>query len=123
MDKVLDKFERLAWDATYAVCILGNPESRDFELVDIGPKPLTEERRRKMSERGLGFLGVLGIVGGVPRAALAVELDPVTQSALVQSFLQRIEDAINTVEKAAKGDSAEFLQRLYKIPDNRSEMN
>jgi hypothetical protein len=119
---MLDKFQQLAWDATYAVCILGNPEASDFELVELGTTPLTEEHRRRLSERGMGFVGVFGIVNGVPHVALAVPLDERATSALSQALVQRSEDAINAVEEAI-GDSTEFLKRLYTLPDNRHGAN
>jgi hypothetical protein len=118
----LDKFEHLAFHATYAVCILANSTASDFELIDLGPERLNEEQRRKLSERGMEFIGVIGIVAGVPRVALAVPLDPPTTSALSHAFVQRIEDAINGVERAA-GDGAEWMQRLYNLPYDRHGAN
>jgi hypothetical protein len=116
----MDKFEQLAWDATYSAGLLGN--GTEFELVDIPLKSLSEQLI-KWQSKNFGFIGIIGIVNGRPKVALALPLDDATISALSAAFVQRIESAINAVEKVAAGDSAEFLQRLHALPDDRSEMN
>jgi hypothetical protein len=92
---VMDKFEALASASQFSVGILGNPETSDFALVDLGPKPLPENLRRDFTKRGLYFLGVAGIVQGTPQTALAEPLDDADTSALAQAFLQHLEHTLN----------------------------
>ncbi len=113
----MDKFEQLVAAAQFPVCILGNLRS-DFELVDLQSEPMSEDAKRDLSKRGMCFVGVIGLVEGVPRVALAEPLDAMTATALSQAFVQRIEDKINGI-LAPKGDSVEFLDRLYMLPDTR----
>jgi hypothetical protein len=114
----MDKFQQLTFDATFSVCILANPEKGDYELADLD---LSNERVHTLKERGMEFCGVLGIVKGRPRFALALPVTDAIVSALLQAFVQKFEDAINGLG-GSMGDSAEFLQRLYELPDYR-ELN
>jgi excisionase family DNA binding protein len=104
----MDKFQQLVLSATYAVCVVGNTQGIEFELLDVWTGAQLEIIRARR-----GFIGVIGLVGGVPRAALAVLLDDVTISALSQAFVQRIEDAISALEQAVVLQTgAAILRRL-----------
>jgi hypothetical protein len=117
----MDKFQQLAWDSTYAVGIVADPKASNFELIELGPEQ-SEARSRELSERGMVFVGVIGIVNGLPRASLAVPLDPMALITLSQAFIHRIEDKINGVSKCF-GDSNEWMTHLYNLPDTRNEVN
>jgi hypothetical protein len=119
--KNLDQFEQIAFDAEICTVIMGN--GTDFELVSTNGKPVTQETAREFQQKGFEFYGVIGLVGFVPRIALALPLDAMTIAALSKAFLGQIEGAITKLEKAITGDSAAFLQTLYNLPDNREEMN
>lgn len=80
----LDKFEVVARDAQFALVLLCNESTSDFELVE--PEPVPTERARSFAERGLSFAGILGVVGGKPAVALALELDAATEGAIVEAF-------------------------------------
>jgi hypothetical protein len=109
-----DKFEQLAFDAELSVAILGNPETSDFELLDVSRLPLSEDQRSRISERGMCFVGVMGIVRGFPRVALDTPLDEPTTTALAQAFIRHIEVT------AARELETQFLGRLYQLPDTRN---
>jgi hypothetical protein len=117
----LDKFEQLACDATYSAGILGN--GTEYELVDMPLKKSEEQLTKESQSKNFGFIGIIGIVGGRIKVALALPLDEMTIDALSQAFAQRIDEAISTVEKAMTGDSTQFLQRLHDLQDNREGMN
>jgi hypothetical protein len=108
-----DKFEQLASDAELAVAILGNPETSDFELIDLAPGPLTHDRN-SLHERRMVFIGVMGIVRGFPRFALDTPLDAATTTALAQAFVRHVEVT------AARELETAWLGRLYQLPDTRN---
>jgi len=88
----LDKFERAAMESAFTVCILGNPQTGDFALVDpeLGPTP------EYLFGRGLCFIGVVGIdPDGRPRVELAEPLDDETASAIGQAFVQHVKGKIS----------------------------
>jgi hypothetical protein len=109
-----DKFEQLVFDAQLAVAILGNPETSDFELLAVSRLPLSEDQRSRVSERGMFFIGVMGIVQGFPRVALVPPLDEPTTTALAQAYVRFIEQEANRELETA------FLGRLYQLPDTRT---
>ncbi len=119
--RILDKFEYIAAHASYACCILGNLQTSDFELLDFGQLPLAKHTEQELfSERGMRFIGIMGLVDGVSRVALSEPLDDPTAKALSLAFVQRVEDIINA-KLAPKDDSLDWLNRLYQLPDTRRE--
>ncbi len=123
----MDKFEQLSEAASYAVAIFGNPARGDYALYDLTkgtPYPVAGNQR-EIAEGAFVFCGVMGIVRGVPRTALALELDPWAYTALSQAFCERIEAAVTKVEgtlaltTAPGDDSEEWLFRLYNLKDPR----
>jgi hypothetical protein len=114
MQAQYDKFEQLVFDAQLAVAILGNPQTSDFELLSISRLPLSEDQLTRVSERQMFFAGVMGIVKGFPRSALATPLDAATTTALAQAYVRFIEQEANRELETA------FLGRLYQLPDTRN---
>jgi hypothetical protein len=111
-----DKFEAIAGYAAHPVCILGNLQTSDFELVDVSESaPLSEEAENEIRRRGLHFIGALGIVKGKPRTALDEPLDEATIFAISAAYFQYVTEA----NRKPKGDSAAFLARLFQLPDER----
>lgn len=86
----LDKFEAIAHDAQFPVCILGNPQTSEYALIDL-EKPLP---KTLLDERGMYFIGAIGIVDGAPRVALNEPLEDATISRLSQAYLRHIADAL-----------------------------
>lgn len=86
--RTLDKFEQIAADAEYAFVILANLDTDDMQFVDLTPVPA--DTARAFAERGLGFVGVVGWVGGHPRVALEVELDSETIQRMTEAFVQYV---------------------------------
>lgn len=104
----MDKFEQLVSGSQYAVAILGNPSLDSFELLDLAAVPANVAAN--LTQRNMGFLGVIAIVHGVPRLALVAPLDHETTSALSRAFAQRVDAAFNGVA---------WLTELYSLPDMR----
>ena len=89
--RVLDKFEKLVFDADIAAAILGNPLTAEYHLVDVDP---ASPDVQKLLGRDLYFLGVCGLVSGKPQTALTEPLDDDVVQALAVTFVKRIEDAL-----------------------------
>ena len=85
---MMDKFQQIAADAEYAVVILANLGTRDFQLVDV--QPVAEDTARTFAGRGLSFLGCIGLVKGQPRVAVDEELDAESIAHLTQAFLAHL---------------------------------
>jgi hypothetical protein len=113
-----DRFEKLLGDAQLAVYILGNPRTSDFELVDKST-PLTDERRSALTARGMEFLGVAGLVDGVPQTQLDAPLDKGSVEGLSRAFLAHIGHLLNAEAAATKSDAVQWLADLYSANDPR----
>jgi hypothetical protein len=114
-----DKFEQIAFEAQLAVCVLANEGVTDIELVNLRSVPLPTAR--DFTGRNLHFLGVIGIVQGVPRTALAEPLDPVRISALSAAFIAYCEVLLDAgLEQQRKGDEVDWLNRLMSLEDPRN---
>jgi hypothetical protein len=127
-----DRFEQLALDAQLAVGILGNPTTSEFALIDLtGPDPLPDFRG-EIALRGFCFIGVAGLVLGVPRTALAVPLDNAEEDKLSQAYIRHVtgvrDGRIHAATPSAPtraivpgDDSEQFLWRLWSLKDPRPE--
>lgn len=93
-----DKFSRLLAESRFSMFILGNGATSDYTLAPA--RPLPEAVRRDFTKRGLTFVGILGVVDGQPRSALAVPLTDTTIARLSQEFIRRA---------MADKDAAEWL--------------
>jgi hypothetical protein len=124
----MDQFHQITETASYAVAIFGNPARGDFALFDLTkgtPFPV-EDIQREIAERAFCFCGVMGIVQGVPRTALAEPLGEYTVTALSRAFIERVGAAVTAVEgtetavlAAPVDDSIGWCERLYWLPDTR----
>ena len=110
--KTLDKFEQLATDSTLTAVILGNPGLTDFELIP--PEPLSAEAQAAFHSRDFGFIGVVGVVGGKFRTALAVPLDDATADALAAAFVQYVVAKLKLNTK-----DVTWFENLWALPDSR----
>ena len=98
----LDKFDQLITDSELAACILGNPATLDFEMVNLDPGvALPDGLRDAVTIRGLYFLGTVGIVQGVPRTALAESLNRCAMSLLADAFIDHLEAVANVALECA----------------------
>jgi hypothetical protein len=107
----MTRFEELVSKAQYALCVVGNPSTDQYELLDF---PLPDEAG--LIERGMVFVGVLALVEWVPRSALAMPLGGDVIKRLSDSFTERLLAAART---KSEGDSVGWLARLHEVPDPR----
>jgi hypothetical protein len=82
-EKGMDRFSQLALDAELVLFILGNEATGDWELADPA------DTARTYSERGLIFGGLCGIVNGVPRVVLELELPDPALKAVGEELVRR----------------------------------
>ena len=85
---MLDKFTQLASEAAFSVCIFRDVPTSEFVLAHVSPSLAT---RQEMGERGLAFVGVAGILRGVPTTKLDEPLGASETSAIAQALVAHIE--------------------------------
>lgn len=120
----MDKFETLISTSQVAAAVLANLETGIYELIPLavlGIDPPADHAARKAL--GLGFAGVLTLQqDGQLRSALAVPLDDDVIVMLAQAFSGVVAAQLTQMPKPApKGDSVEWLRKLYDVPDHRKE--
>jgi hypothetical protein len=115
----MDKFEQIITGAQFPTAIIGNRTLSEFELVDMDGK-LPLEQLKQLADRGFWYVGAIGLIQGTPRIALNGPLDPQTMTALAHAFTRRVADTLNGLLQP-KGDSVEWLGRLYQLPDTRTD--
>ncbi len=121
--RVLDKEEQLVWDAQLSVCIMGNGDGTEFELLNNGPEPaLTDEFLADLKSRGLEYLGVIGIVDGRVRVALAEPLDAdvitLLSAAFVRHAMAVFQDRLRVKLKSTDA-AVQWCRSLFEKPDTR----
>lgn len=83
----MDKYTELLYESQFTRFVFGNNATSDYVLADA--LPLSDDSQREVERRALTFVGVIGVVQGRPKSALAVELDAATINALSQTFVQQ----------------------------------
>ena len=103
--------------AQFPVAVLGNSQTSDFELIDLGPSgplPLSADLAFQMRSRGLYFIGTVCLDNGVPRSALEHPLDAVSVQALSAAYIRHVSVALDNALEVAE------LRRLHTLTDGRS---
>jgi hypothetical protein len=117
-----DRFQQIAFDAQISAVILGNQDERTFVLIALGSEP-TPEDISHLAGSGFGFVGVTGVVDGVPRTEFAVELDAASLSVIAQAWIQYLAGVVTAKlhppTPQPVDDSIPFLERLYALNDAR----
>jgi hypothetical protein len=80
----------------FPVAILGNLETRTFELIQLLDIP--PDLHQMIEKRNLCFVGFVGIVDGVPRSALELPIDSAAVADILAAYLQIIETEMNRLE-------------------------
>lgn len=93
----MDKFSQLLSESSFSRLILGCESTSDFLLVE--DRPWSDELQRDIRQRGLCWLGVIGIVNGQPRSALAAPMNAETIERLSQEFVHLATASTNAVEQ------------------------
>ena len=116
-----DKFEQIAGYARLAVGIVGNPTTSEFALVDLsGAGPVPDFQGE--AQRGFCFIGVVGMVQGVPLIALTGPLDNAALDALSQAYIRHVECVLEgpSGPQTPGDDSERWLWRLWSLKDPRN---
>jgi len=104
--------------ASIAVSIFASQDFTDYFFLAVKPVPTTETELEaasaQLAGKGLGWVGVIGMVDDMPQVSLEhVPDDPGCLSALSAAFV-RYCNSLTT------GDEVEWLERLYALPDVRN---
>jgi hypothetical protein len=115
--RLLDKFELLAGFGTFPHVVLGNPSTREFELIDLERVPLDPHTAADIKSRGLGFCATFAVIDGQFRSELAVSLDADTMDALATSYAHLV---IAKKNEQKHSISASWLEKLWSLVDPRA---
>lgn len=111
----MDAVSQLVWDASDATAVLGRGE--DYLLIPLGPGPINPDIVEDAKRRGFRLCGALGTVNG--RVAAKWEAaDPDALAVMVLAVLAFTQGD----EKLKADDSADWLERLYSLPDCRENI-
>ncbi len=112
----MDALEKLVWDADDAVGVLGRGE--DYVLVPLdGQGPIPQEAIDDANRRGFRFCGVLAIMNG--QAAAKCEADPDAVGVMMLAAIGFAQQAAEKLKAKPKDEGAEWLRRLWELPDTR----
>jgi len=127
----MDKFHQLVSETPSACwAIVGNPAAREFAVFRLGLSLTTESREMLpgFAARGFIFIGVAGIVDGVPQTRLAVPLDAEALRVVVAQTVRVIEEEIEArlaeppiAERATAAAFDSYMRFLMQMPDPRTD--
>jgi len=122
-ETMLDKFDLLIADSPLCVAVVSDAGAMEFELIGLKPAPLTTDESREVAEhyagRGFRYIGVVGLVHGVPRCALEAPLDASQSAALLTAFLTYCQAFLNKGPVQQKDDAVAWLETLHSLDDVR----
>jgi len=115
MDR-LDEMQAAAFESKYAVAVLGNCETGAFMLVELNSEGLTEAESIKARVGSMYFCGVCAFRRGECFATCETDLDCITvMAAAARAFAERV------VDLTPKDNGLAWLERLWSLPDPRTE--
>lgn len=118
MDNLKEQAFVLDPERTCAVAVLGNAVTGHYALIDLDQaKPVVEASALEARERGLEFVGVMGVKDGVADAIC--EPGPGALSlmcAAVWPFVTQY-----AAKLGQKSDGTEWLEWLHALPDTRTD--
>lgn len=117
--RIKDRHDFLAGYGTCAVAILGNVAKRDYEVVDLDARPHGPEYHANFADRQLGFVGTFALIEGQFRSAYAVPLEADVIVALAEDYARFVLAKLTNPSSNGCGDGAEWLARLWSLPDHR----
>lgn len=116
--QIKDRADFLALYGKTVAVVLGNRTTADYELVDLEACPLEAALQADYTRRGLGYVATFALIDGQFRQAYAVPLPVDVIIGLAQSYACLVLYKIANPKKPA-GDGAEWLSRLWELPDIR----
>ena len=114
----MDATEQLAFESEICCAVLGN--GRDFVLVHLSqPGGMDQAVIDEAIKNGFFYCGILGLKDGQAEVQCEPDLGSIrTMMYAGLAFSRLVADRLH--ESQSKGDAAEWLDRLFQIPDNRN---
>ena len=120
----MDKFELLTQTAQILSAVIGRPETNEFVVVEM---PMEACIHQGLALQGFRFLGLLGIVDGAFRPAMAERLSDEAAASITDVFALQVaritgaaQELIRDVTPATKDDFVNFAESLLSLSDNRT---
>jgi len=117
----MDAQEKLAWGAQLAVGVLvGKDGDRDtLYLVNLDEQ-MPVECQMALAQQGCRYIGVIGVKNGKVESQ-PVDFSPATVYAMLSALPEFVAYAARKLaqQQQPKGDGAEWLKKLYALPDPR----
>jgi hypothetical protein len=119
----MDKFETLTQTAQILSAIIGRPETNEFVVVEM---PVPECVSQGLALQGMRFVGLMGIVDGEGRSAMAellsdeqiAQLEDVFARQVARVLAARLEN-LRAVPPESKDDFVSWASSLYALEDPR----
>jgi len=118
--RLYDSHELLAGFGKFPAVVLGNPVTKDFELIDLERVPLEHNLHADFKARGLYFCGTFALLDGQGRVEFAELLDADAIAALATAYARLVLEKQRTLPR---NDGADWLRKLHRLPDTRTEEN
>lgn len=124
----MDKFGALICRAAVAWAVVRDPLSRTFEVVQMAD--FTDAVLARLIAQRSEFVGVVGLVDGVPQTCLDVSLEAEEIQAATELVMRHIVAEVyarvtvkpELAERAESAAFAAFMQHLTSLPDTRTEV-
>jgi hypothetical protein len=114
-----DKLEVLAANASICAAIMLHQVTGAFALVDLDAPDLPK-LKEELIARGMALGGCVGLIEGKPQVTLTTPLEANVSHTVTVLFLSLVKNKINArLAAQAAGDSADWIKRLYSLPDTR----
>jgi hypothetical protein len=118
---MFDEFSDLAAESSLCVAFLASADGSELEVLPVRPYSLppeeVERRAALWAPRSLRFIGAAGLsADGKPRSVFLVPLSAVHIDAIAAAFCAYCQTPL----EARRDDSADWLQRLWDLPDTRA---
>ena len=110
----MDIQEQLVFDSEISVAVLG--KGRDFVLIRLDGK-VDEAAMEEAKSKDYAYCGVLGVKDG--QAGAKCEPNPDAAYTMMHAALAFAQQVNERLTSRAMGDSAEWLTRLFELPDTR----
>jgi hypothetical protein len=117
-----DKFIALTQTAQILSAIIGRPETNEFVVVEM---PTPDCVTQGLAAQGYRFVGLMGIVDGEGRSAMAESLSSEQIAQLADVFALQVaritagQEQTRPVPPAPADDFTTFAESLFALPDPR----
>ena len=113
----MDEQQQIAWNCEISVAVLGNAETGEHMLIELGREgyPLSEAEVLKARLKNFVYAGVMGYAEGVANAKAEPGPDCWRiMCAATPAFLTYLSGKLKPL-----CDSVDWLEKLHQLPDTR----